>query len=237
MKSYISKWLGVVVFISAVLVSGGYAQNTKTNPTPSQQVKMIDSFDQKTPKIEYLPYRGETVINQEGYGIYWDKADVQLSRVTLREADKALRIQYDLPPFYPWGNWLSIRKEFKSSLDLNGYTGLELDVNVEIPSNALLRITLADVEKLKDAGKHGADELFWLDFDPGVLGNGTKKWGTLRAPFKDFYLSYGDGVRHNDGQIDLSKIVAYEINIVSKSGEHPKGVILVNSLRAFKNKK
>jgi hypothetical protein len=237
MKSYISKWLGFVVFISAVLVSGGYAQNTKTNPTPSQQVKMIDAFDQKTPKMEYLPYRGETVINQEGYGIYWDKADVQLSRVTLREADKALRIQYDLPPFYPWGNWASIRKEFKSPMDLSDYTGLELDVKVEIPSNAILRITLADVENLKDAGKHGADELWWFDFDPGVLKNATKKWVTIRAPFKDFYLSWGDGTRRNNGQKDLSMIVGYEVNIVSKNSEYPRGSILVNSLRAFKNKK
>ena len=234
MKSYISKWLGVVVFISAVLVISGYAQNTKTNPTPSQQVKMIDAFDQKTPKMEYLPYRGETVINQEGYGIYWDKADVQLSRVTLRETDKALRIQYDLPPFYPWGNWGSIRKEFKSPLDLSKYTGLELYIKVEIPSNAQLRITLADVQNLKDAEKHGADELWWIDFDPGVLKNATQKWVTLRAPFKDFYKSWGDGTRHNNGQKDLSMIVAYEINLVSPSGEHPKGVIWVNSLHAFK---
>ncbi len=35
---------------------------------------------------------------QEGYGIFYIKADADLSRVKISDTDKLLRIQYELPP-------------------------------------------------------------------------------------------------------------------------------------------
>lgn len=76
------------------------------------KVKVIDSFDQKTPGGPYSSYHGEVVANQGGYGIYYEEADVQLSRVVVGKGDNALRIQYALPPLRGRGNWFSVRKEF-----------------------------------------------------------------------------------------------------------------------------
>ena len=233
MKLDIAQLLLLVSFLTVTFGGDGEAQSA-TKKTSEGQFLMIDHFDAPSDK-KYAPFRSvDTVISTLGYGIYFRKADAQLSIVPVSETDKALRIQYELPPFFSWGNWLSIRKEFKSPLDLRDYRGLALELKVEVPSDAMLRMTLSDVETRKDAEKHGADELWWYDFDTATLKHTTQKWVTLRAPFQDFSLSYGDSVRHNDGQLDLSKIVGYELNIVSSRNEHPKGSLLIDSLRAFR---
>jgi hypothetical protein len=203
---------------------------------PATQIETcfaLDDFNVAPPQREYLPYGPETVKMEEGYGIYFRKADIHISRIALNDTDRVLRIEYGLPPFFSWGNWLSIKREFESLMDLSGCSGLVLDLKVEVASNARLRITMSDVAVPEDSRKHGADEMWWYDFESDILGK-SQGWVTLRAPFEGFRISWGEGTRHNNRRKDLSMIVAFEINLISKGDEHPKGVFLVNSLRAYK---
>ena len=104
---------------------------------------------------------------------------------------------------------------------------------VDEPSGAGLRMTLCDVESPEYAHVHGRDEMWWFDFKDDLLSK-KHDWTKVRAPFEDFYVSFGSGTRHNDRSMDLSKIVAFEINLISKAGEHPKGRIGVRAVRAYK---
>jgi hypothetical protein len=192
---------------------------------------MLDSFDSiSTTESKKFP---DYVRTQEGYDICFENANVKLSRLTIcpENGNKALRISYQLPPGFSWGNWLTIRSQFKAPMDLTIYQGLELKLKVEKPaSDVILRITLSD---LRDNGNE-IDELWWFDFAPNLLGERTKKWVSIRIPFSNGKLSYGKGSRHNDLKLNLKKISAYEINFVSSSSEKVEGAILVDSLRAYK---
>lgn len=165
------------------------------------------------------------------YDIYYKNAVVKLSRYPLGENDNALKIQYELPPHFDWGNWLSIRKEFDTIIDIGNCTGLEFEMKVMVPSSAKLRLTLSDIISPKDINS-GRDELWWFDFEDDLL-NEAKGWNTVRAPFENFKISYGDGTRHNDYKMDFSKTIAFEINLTSNANEHPKGIILLKSLRTY----
>lgn len=238
MKSYISLVLLGVLSLYAVFGCEGEAQKAPTENTSKAQSLMIDDFEKEKSKRGYQPYMpGDVVLEQEGYGIYHrGKANVRLSRVPVNNTDdKALRIEFGLDPISWYHRWVSIRRELTAPLDLSEYDGLEFDLFVEVPSNATLRLTLSDVERLADVKKHGADEMWWMDLDTDILKHTTKEWVTIRAPFSEFYLSEGFGTRHNNGKKDLSRIIAYEINLISESGEHPRGVLLIHSLRASKD--
>jgi hypothetical protein len=195
------------------------------------QTLMLDSFDSiSTTQNEKFP---RYVFTQEGYDIYYKNANVKLSRVIIcpQNGNKTLRISYQLPPEFSWGNWLTIRSQFKAPMDLTMYQGLELKLKVEIPSpDVILRITLADLGDNNNV----RDELWWFDFASNLLGERTKKWISVRIPFSNGKLSYGEGARHNDSKLNLKKISAYEINFVSSSSEKVEGAILVDSLRAYK---
>ena len=194
---------------------------------------MIDSFEDQGPAVQYQPFAEETVTTQAGYGIYFKRANGTVSRVARLETDKALHIQYALPPYFAWGNWLSIRKAFLTPLDLSGYQGIKIDVKILTPSNARLRLTLADVATLADAQIHGADEMWWFDVPREDVLKAQQQWVTLQVPFRAFYRAYGEGTRHNDYRLDVSKIVAYELNVISAADESPQGAFLVKALRAY----
>ncbi len=203
---------------------------------PRYRYLHLDHFDAPAPPRVYSSYYGETVIPWKGYGIYYEKARVQLRHVpVVSQAKQALRIAYTLPPHLDWGNWLSIRREFESLQDLHEYEGLALEVRTESAVNSQFRITLTDVTRSQDAHKHGADELWWYDAPVDFLTPSTRPV-TIHAPFRDFHLGYGAGVRINDSKLDLSKIVAFEINLVS-SGTYPGGgALTVDCLRAYKQR-
>lgn len=193
---------------------------------------ILDSFDNvSTTESEKFP---NYVLTQEGYDIYYENAKAQLSRIPINPqnpTDKALRITYQLSREFSWGNWLSIRHQLKSPVDLTGYKGLELNLKVEIPSpNVILRITLVD---LMDNNEK-IDELWWFDCEPGLLTGKIKNWIKIRIPFDDARLSYGGGSRHNDSKLNLKKIFAYEINLILEAGEKVGSSILLNSLCAYK---
>jgi len=196
--------------------------------TLQAQTLMIDSFDKKstTASKKYPGYRG----SQEGYDVYYESANVKLSLVhhnTPDTSDKALRIEFDLSS----GFWLSVRKEFPSSLNLDGYQGVELNLCVTIATpNVRLRITLSDSTDDKKDG----DEMWWFDCDPTLLNNKNTKWTKVPMPFDRFYPSYGIGSRHNDGKLNLKKIIAYEVNLISEAGKIEAGRICINSFRAYK---
>lgn len=195
----------------------------------------IDHFDAPSPSRPYWAYHGETVRTWHGYGIYFEEAEVDLQHVPRSGAKKALSISYRLPPHFDWGNWLSVRRELSPLLDLRRYEGLALSVRTEAAENSRLRITLTDVRDERDAARHGADELWWFDAPAALLTPGTGVQ-TLYAPFEEFYLGYGAGMRHNDGKLDLSRIVAFEINLVSTGGGEGRGTVIVDCLRAFSKK-
>jgi len=99
-------------------------------------------------------------------------------------------------------------------------------------ARAQVKVSLIQLLTSKDPSKRamGLNLLEQLDEKEGNLDQAARKY---RAPFRFFNLSSGVGTRQNDGMMDLSKIIAYELNLVSKKNDHPKGVILVNSLRAY----
>lgn len=193
----------------------------------------IDDFEDHGTAVQYHPFADETVTTQAGYGLYFKHASGTVSRVTMAEMGKALHIQYALPPYFTWGNWVSIRKEFPTPLDLSGYQGIKIDVKILTPSNARLRFTLSDVAMLADAPIHGKDEMWWFDVPRDEVLKAQQQWVTLQVPFRAFYRAYGEGTRHNDGRLDVSKIVAYELNVISAAGESPQGAFLVKGLRAY----
>jgi hypothetical protein len=149
------------------------------------QTLMIDNFEKEPTNVgkKYPKYVG----TQEGYDIYYEKADVRLSRVQVNPKDtndKALRADFNLPPAFSWGNWLSVRREFQSPMNLQSYKGLELKVKVDVPSpEAFLRIALSD---LTDDNK-GGDEMWWFDCDKNLLKTKTAKWNQIRLPFNRFF--------------------------------------------------
>ncbi|HEX3553490.1 MAG TPA: hypothetical protein VIA62_09705 [Thermoanaerobaculia bacterium] len=196
----------------------------------------IDHFDAPLPLRLYQPFHGETVRNWEGYGIYFEKADVNLRRLPMGRGKSALQISYNLPPLFSWGNWFTIRREFESAIDLHEYAGLAIQVQAESVANTRFRLTLTDVATANDVAKHGADEMWWYDAPPDFLATHWGESRTLYAPFAEFYRSYGEGARINDSKLDLSKIAAFEINLVSSGTNPGKGVIAVDCLRAYKRK-
>lgn len=196
----------------------------------------IDHFDAPSPSRVYRSYHGETVKVWGGYGIYFEKAKVDLQHVPATGAKKALSISYRLPPYFDWGNWLSVRREFERPLDLRNYKGLKLSVRTESAENTRFRITLTDVKDDRDVSIHGADELWWFDAPATLLTPGTGVQ-TLYAPFDEFYLGYGAGMRWNDKKLDLSRIVAFEINLVSSGGTEGRGTVIVDCLRAYREKR
>ena len=210
-----------------------YGQSTKTVQR-SNQMPVVDDFDGQPSGINCSSFHGETAIKSLGYCIYYEKAEVTLSKVAVSEQDSALRIEFNLPPYFDWGNWLSIRNEPGTLWDLSEYKGLELKLRVEAPSNAMLRLTLADVVSTEDVGKKGSDELWWFDFHESVMKINPGEWQTLKAPFKKFYESWGAGTRHNDSKLDLSKIVAFEISMISPSKLNTSGRIVLNTISAYR---
>jgi hypothetical protein len=137
----------------------------------AQKTLLIDDF-KHPPMQSYVGYAPPPVEVQEGYGLYYATAHIQLARVQALSsaavnAAKTLQLQYTLPLAFAWGNWLSLRREFASPLDLSTYEGVELTFKVASPSNAMLRITLSDL----DEGSKARDEMWWFDFPPETLKN------------------------------------------------------------------
>ena len=198
--------------------------------TLQSQTLIVDNFNKEPVDVskKYPSY----VDTQGSYDIYYVEANLQLSRVSISEnntTDKVLRLEFTLPPHFSWGNWLSIRREFQSPLKLEDYKGLKLNLRIEDPaSDAFLRITLSD---LTDDLKQG-DEMWWFDCNRDLLKSKTSKWIQVYIPFDGFKVSHGAGTRHNDYKLDLGKIVAYEINLISESRNSQNGIIYLDYLRA-----
>lgn len=196
--------------------------------TALQAQSTIDAFD--APHTYSGKKFGGYQSTQLGYVIYASGAQVQLKFLAATPGDtinKALQLSFSLPPATVGANWLSVRREFETPLNLEGYSGVEFKLKVELPArNTLLRITLADT-------RGGQDELWWFDCEPGTIETKTVNWITIRVPFERFYLSYGAGTRHNDGVFDIRNIIAYEINLVSTAVTNASGVILMDSLQTF----
>lgn len=178
----------------------------------------------------YHRFLNETVKSVDGYGLYYDSAIVELSK-NLDNTD-ILQIHYELLPHFDWGNWLSIRREFENVMDFSNCKGFQLKIKIDNPSDAKLRLTFFDIENDEDINKHGAGEMWWFDFDDGIL-NEQGSWIMLLAPFNEFEISYGEGSRHNDYKLDISKSIAFEINVISKKGKHSKGDLSIKLIGTY----
>lgn len=198
------------------------------NTANAQVLDIIDAYRNDVSNQYTTIHNPRSVYS--GYGIYFDDADAKLNLVPTSSSDGGLRIEYELPKLYQWGNWLSVRREFKEPLDFSQKQGLKLTLKVEQASGAMLRITLSDVSNPRERHR---DELWWHDVTESDLSKNIGTWITLSFPFSDFYKSHGAGTRHNNGQFDLSGIVAYEINLVTNGFVSETGVILVKSLATY----
>lgn len=218
----------LALYVWLILLSSLYG-----NQAQAQKTLLIDDF-KHPPMQSYVGYAPPPVAVQEGYSLYYATAHIQLTRVqavspAAANAANTLQLQYTLPPSFAWGNWLSLRRELLSPLDLSTYEGVELTFKVTSPSNALLRITLSDL----DEGSKSSDEMWWFDCPPETLNNVTTSWQKMRIPFREFSLSWGAGTRQNDRRWNASRIVAYEVNVLSPPNTQPQGAILLESLQAF----
>ena len=194
------------------------------------RVFFLDSFTKSSAKPQVPPDAYKN--SQAGFDLYYEKASIQLSVKPAGQSTQAkiLQVGYELPPANSWGNWASIRKKFAPLVSLKGYKGIVLRIKVTEPSpGAILRITLSDL------GNKGSDrdELWWYDCDPALLSKTTGTWQEIRIPFSQFYISYGVGSRHNGGILNLVRINAYEINLVSKAGVNAKGALMVKAIDAY----
>jgi len=180
----------------------------------------------------YHQFRNESVQSVQSFGIYYDTAIVKLYKITNSQNEDILKIHFELTPYFVFGNWLSIRREFENVMDFSNCKGIQLQIKNEAPTDTKLRLTFCDVKNNEDINKHGAGEMWWFDFDDGILNN-QGDWITLFAPFNKFFISEGSGARHNDYEMDISKAVAFEINVVSKKGKHSKGDILIKAIRMY----
>lgn len=175
---------------------------------------------------------GGYITSKCGYDIYYDLASVKLSRVEDNSGGHNLKVAFQIPPYYDWGNWFSIRKVFANPVNLSGYNGVELKIRVLMAtSDACLRLTIVD--KDKKYPKMG-DELWWYDFSASLLKNKSPEWISLKIPFSDLDLSYGIGARVNNHTLDLNNIWGYEYNFISVKEKNAQGVVLIKDLKTYK---
>lgn len=166
----------------------------------------------------YPHYKG----SKSGYDIYYQNAEVKIEIVESPDstADKRLSIKFGLPQEFEWGNWMSIRKNFPHTLDLSKFKGICFDLETDI-NDVELRITIADMNAF-------GDEMWWYDLGPWDFHNGK-----VKIPFENFYRSSGEGTRSNDYRLDLRRICAYEINILTLEGDE-EGEVIIDNVGAYK---
>jgi hypothetical protein len=171
---------------------------------------------------------------EAGFDIYYARAEVFLNEETdakMNPNPTSLKITFNLPPALPFGNWLSLRKNFQEPQNLEGYSGIIVKLKVKaIKPGAILRITLADIAEYNSEN----DELWWFNLDKNLLKTVSGNWIEIKMPFDSAKISYGEGVRHNNGKFDLDKIVAYEFNLVSGEKKHPAGTLIIQSICTYK---
>ena len=89
------------------------------------QILIVDNFDKQPSGINCSSFHGETAINSLGYCIYYDNAEMNLSKIEVSEGDRALRIEFNLPTELYGENWLSIRNEqglFGTLVNIKGWS-------------------------------------------------------------------------------------------------------------------
>lgn len=159
------------------------------------------------------------------YDLYGAKALASVDAAPAGAGLPALRLGFHFVASLESDGWLSIRRPFPEPVDLSDRTGLSLALRVERPSDARLRVTLSD----QAAG--GGDDLWWLDLDADILARETG-WIDLQLPFDGFRPCHGRGCRTNDRALDLSRVVAWEINVLETEGGRGQGVILLRNIHA-----
>lgn len=209
-------------------------ESNPTNSTGSSEVNLVlDDFSIRNESpVNCTPFGDEKAEPLLSYCVYSVNAQTLLDHVDLNDGNQALKVDYNLPshPTPGWGNWVSIRREVDSLINLSGFSGVTLHLRVEQSANTLLRITLVDIEQGQEVGIKGGDELWWCNLE-NVMDNSTGEWQTITCPFEDFVQ--GAVGRNNDLMLDLERIIGYEFTIVSESGTNPNGIVELDSFTAY----
>lgn len=172
----------------------------------------------------YKPFAHEQVETQGCYGVYYINAGATLASRSSENNPRPLSVVFSLPAHFHWGNWLSIRRQFTAPVDLSDATGLEFPLTIVASSGTSMRMTLSDVDG------SARDDLWWADLGP-ILGKEGSD--VVRVPFSSFRRCSGDGCRLNDGRLNLSRVIAYEFNLLSGPGATEKGSLVIDILRPY----
>lgn len=181
----------------------------------SNQYSTLTVFNHPLPWKEYKSFRIENCISKDGYGIYYDKAEVQMNWEKDENMNKVMKIKYKIPYLKKWGNWFSIVREFDSVKNFENHSGIRLVFKNQSSSSVKIRLTIRDL--LSNKRKEQKDEMWWMDNFENYIIDDSEDWITIHAPFNKFYLSKGMGTRQNDKKLNLSRISAYEISLISTS--------------------
>jgi len=135
----------------------------------------------------------------------------------LHDGDYSMEMAYALASDNPWGTWVEAHRDTSNNpLDWTGVTELRIWIKGDGTDN-VFRINIVD-----------ADGETWSYESLNVLKN--TKWVELVAPINEFRLTADQ--RANNGKLDLKKIVAYDLGIMSKSSIGTSGKIYVDQFVA-----
>jgi len=179
----------------------------------------------------YRACRDISVETESGFGKYSEDGKAQA--VLTRTAESGgLEVRFEIPVLFDWGNWLSLRREFASAQNLDGCQGLELTLTVDVPSAATMRLTVCDAAIEGASPQDCSDEMWWFDLPSNLLQQ-PDTTVTIRAPFENFRLGWGAGVRINNRQKDFGRVVAYEFNLLIQGRNATSGQVTINALKSY----
>ena len=200
--------------------------DSQNNFNPADAI--LDTFNSQNPSVDCPAYRDLKIAEYFGHCIYYDNASIQVSPST---NGNNIIVEYDLQPIYEWGNWFSIRRTTSAPYDLSSYSGIKLRMRIVKPADAILRITIADIDP--KTAPYASDELWWCDFQ-NLTTDPAGEWKILVCPFNSFTVSNGFGARQNDQKLDLQNIIAFEISVLSRTKARINGSLEIDSLAAYK---
>lgn len=188
----------------------------------------------------YQPFSSSDAVNtQDDFGIYHDESEsvgsiINFGYYELDFSDGsggtggAVSETYEntLSVMYDADSWMSIRRAFQEQADFCGCNGVAFDLYTIESTSHTLRFTLADLACTDALYEDGEDELWWSSTHNAF--DIEAEWTTIRLPFESFDESHGYGTRHNDNELSLKCIQAFEFSITGGSGH-----FLIRNVRTY----
>jgi hypothetical protein len=162
--------------------------------------------------------RGDNVKSADGYGIY-TKYRIRKNMIKVDE-NGGVSLTFDVGDNEDYAKmygsaWYSIRREFKSILDLSKAKGIVVTITTNKTSQDIrLRLTLSDYNR--PSGRHMPkyrDGMWVNNLPKSVLR--TTGVATLKIPFTEFKRAKDEGSRPGIGpDFRPEDTIAYEINVL-----------------------